>query len=83
MTRNCSCREFEDEIARYNGDDPLELWYEYIFWVEQCFPKCGKESALSEVLKRCIQALETDERYKQDRRMIKLYIKFVSKKFLF
>lgn len=28
-------REFEQTIESYEGDDPLEPWYEYIVWVEQ------------------------------------------------
>lgn len=30
---------YEDAIKNYDGDDPLENWYEYILWVEQSYPK--------------------------------------------
>jgi len=62
----------------YEGDDPLELWFEYINWIEQCYPKNGKESALEEILAKCLVTFEAVEKYHQDRRMIKLYIKYVS-----
>lgn len=71
-------REFERAIDNYNGDDPLELWYDYILWIEQSYPKSGKETALNEVISSCLSKFENEERYKQDRRMIKLFIKYVS-----
>lgn len=71
-------REFEKAIESYVGDDPLEPWYNYIVWVEQVCPKSGKESALHEMLSKCLAQFERDERYFQDRRMVKLYIKYVS-----
>ncbi|TMW47884.1 hypothetical protein DOY81_007034 [Sarcophaga bullata] len=70
-------RELEKEIHNYNGDDPLSVWYNYVEWIEQSFPSGGKESGLKEVLSKCLSKFESDERYKQDRRMIKLYIKFI------
>lgn len=69
---------FEQSILNYNGDDPLDIWYEYISWLEQSYPKSGKESALDIVISKCLTLFENDDRYNQDRRMIKLYIKFVS-----
>lgn len=71
-------RELEREIRNYNGDDPLSVWYNYIEWIEQSFPSGGKESGLHEVLSKCLLKFENNEKYYQDRRMIKLYIKFVS-----
>lgn len=71
-------REFERSIDSYSGDDPLEIWYEYIQWIEQSYPKSGKETALNEVISSCLSKFENEERYKQDRRMIKLFIKYVS-----
>lgn len=71
-------QEFERAIENYNGDDPLELWYDYILWIEQSYPKSGKETALNEVISSCLSKFENEERYKQDRRMIKLFIKYVS-----
>ncbi|KAI8124188.1 Mitotic checkpoint serine/threonine-protein kinase BUB1 [Lucilia cuprina] len=70
-------KELEKEIHNYTGDDPLSAWYNYIEWIEQSFPSGGKESGLQEVLSKCLSKFESDERYKQDRRMIKLYIKFI------
>lgn len=71
--------EFETNIQRYHGDDPLELWYEYILWLEQSYPKSGKDSAIDDVLEKCLVKFESVDQYKQDSRMIKLYIKYVSR----
>lgn len=71
-------KQFESAIQNYVGDDPLELWYEYIQWVEQSYPRSGKETALTELLSKCLNQFENDERYNQDRRMVKLYIRYVS-----
>lgn len=69
-------RQYEEAITRYDGPDPLSAWYEYICWIEQAY--ISKESCLDEVVLQCIFHFESDTRYRQDRRMIKLYIKYVS-----
>lgn len=73
-------RHYEMNINNYVGDDPLEPWYAYIQWVEQSCPKSGKESALMELLSKCLNNFEADQRYTQDRRMVKLFIRYVSVK---
>ncbi|XP_018794567.1 PREDICTED: uncharacterized protein LOC108972441 [Bactrocera latifrons] len=70
-------RELEQAIREYSGNDPLEPWYAYISWIEQSFPSGGKESGLEEVLTKCLSQFENEVRYFQDRRMIKLYMKFI------
>lgn len=77
ISRLKSFREHELAIANYVGDDPLEPWYEFILWIEQSFPKSGKESSLDEVVVSCIRTFETDKKYHQDRRMIRIFIKFI------
>lgn len=71
-------RQYEEAISKYEGQDPLSAWYEYICWTEQSYPKSGTESGLDELVLNCIVNFEKDTRYRQDRRMIKLYIKYVS-----
>lgn len=71
-------RELENEIHNYVGDDPLSAWYNYIDWIEQSFPSGGKESGLKQVLAKCLDSFASDERYYQDGRMIRLFIKYVS-----
>lgn len=78
-------RVFEETIQAYVGDDPLDNWYNYISWVEQSYPKHGHEGNLVVLLEDCVAKFENDARYRNDRRMCKLWIKYVSifRKFFF
>ncbi|VVD05107.1 unnamed protein product [Leptidea sinapis] len=69
--------EHEAAIKQYQGPDPLDPWFNYIQWVEQSFPKHGHEGHMDELIKDCLQLFEKDERYFQDRRLVKLWIKYI------
>ncbi|XP_045493764.1 mitotic checkpoint serine/threonine-protein kinase BUB1 beta-like [Colias croceus] len=69
--------EHEAAIRHYQGPDPLDPWFNYIQWVEQSFPKHGHEGHMDKLIKDCLQLFEKDERYYQDRRLIKLWIKYI------
>ncbi|XP_041970931.1 mitotic checkpoint serine/threonine-protein kinase BUB1-like [Aricia agestis] len=69
--------EHEAAIKYYQGPDPLEPWFNYIQWVEQSFPKHGHEGHLDKLIKDCLQLFEKNEHYFQDRRFVKLWIKYV------
>ncbi|XP_013138966.1 PREDICTED: uncharacterized protein LOC106103686 [Papilio polytes] len=69
--------EHEAAIRQYQGTDPLDPWFNYIQWVEQSFPKHGHEGHIDKLIKDCLQLFEKDERYYQDRRLVKLWIKYV------
>ncbi|XP_021708404.1 uncharacterized protein LOC5575051 [Aedes aegypti] len=70
-------RQHEQRIEKYEGDDPLLPWYEYICWIEQTDISNGKTSGSNEILLRCIEKFETEERYHQDHRFIKLCMKYI------
>ncbi|CAH0545630.1 unnamed protein product [Brassicogethes aeneus] len=69
--------EFESAIRNYNGEDPLHNYYHYISWVEQSYPKHGHTGNLVALLKHCLGKFENDARYSDDRRICKLWIKFI------
>ncbi|KAK0081319.1 hypothetical protein PV325_012391 [Microctonus aethiopoides] len=69
---------YEDAIKNYDGDDPLENWYDYILWVEQSYPKSGHESHIGKLLQQCLASFEKDTKYHQDRRYIRLWINYIS-----
>ncbi|XP_037039331.1 uncharacterized protein LOC119076591 isoform X2 [Bradysia coprophila] len=73
-------KQFELAIANYSGEDPLELWFDYIGWVEQSYPKSGKAAALDDLLKKSLSKFEKDSRYAQDSRFIRLFIKYIDSK---
>ncbi|KAK5646419.1 hypothetical protein RI129_004883 [Pyrocoelia pectoralis] len=68
--------KFENLIRNYQGNDPLENWYEYICWVEQSYPKHGHEGNLVQILEDCLTKFENDKSYINDLRLCKLWIKY-------
>ncbi|XP_068961833.1 mitotic checkpoint serine/threonine-protein kinase BUB1 beta [Petaurus breviceps papuanus] len=68
-------RAFESEIRFYTGDDPLDVWVRYINWTEQNFPQGGKESNMSTLLERAVEALQEEKRYYNDPRFLSLWLK--------
>ncbi|XP_072752100.1 uncharacterized protein [Anoplolepis gracilipes] len=69
---------YEDAVKNYEGDDPLENWYEYILWVEQSYPKNGHEAQIGRLLQQCLGTFEKETKYHQDRRYIRLWINYIS-----
>ncbi|XP_043257184.1 uncharacterized protein LOC122400047 [Colletes gigas] len=69
---------YEAAIKNYEGDDPLENWYEYILWMEQSCPKSGHESHIAKLLQQCLAIFEKEVKYHQDRRYIRLWINYIS-----
>lgn len=70
-------RAWENAIAAYTGDDPLELWYNYICWYEQNVT-LDTENAFEAILGKCLSMYEYKDNFKQDTRMVKLWMKYVS-----
>lgn len=68
-------RAFESEIRFYTGNDPLDVWDRYISWTEQNYPQGGKESNMSTLLERAIEALQGEKRYYSDPRFLSLWLK--------
>lgn len=61
----------------YEGDDPLEPYYNYVIWLEQSFPKMGRESNLVPLLEDVLIRFKDCEKYKQDHRLVQLLVKYV------
>lgn len=70
-------RYWENAIASYNGTDPLQMWYEYIGWYEQN-AALDTENQLEAILGKCLSMYEYSDHFKQDQRMVKLWMKYVS-----
>ncbi|XP_035219292.1 mitotic checkpoint serine/threonine-protein kinase BUB1 beta-like [Stegodyphus dumicola] len=69
---------FEKELRIYSGDDPLSVWHKYIKWIEQNFPKGGKESHLEQLLQRCLSIMKNESKYYDDDRFIDIWLKFAN-----
>lgn len=57
-------------------DDPLELYTEYINWINNAYPQGGqsKQSGMLSTLERCLMYFQDFETYKNDPRYLKLWL---------
>lgn len=60
-----------------NNSFPL-FPFRYINWTEQNYPQGGKESNMSTLLERAVEALQGEKRYYNDPRFLSLWLKLVS-----
>jgi len=67
---------FETEIRSYCGDDPLDPWYRYVSWVEQAFPKGGKEGKIHVLLEKCITRFKDNKEAFEDPRFLEVWLKY-------
>lgn len=60
-------------------DDPLELFLEYISWINNAFPQGGtsKRSGMLDVIERCIMYFKDMETYKNDPRYLKVWLWYI------
>ncbi|KAK7081360.1 Budding uninhibited by benzimidazoles 1 beta b, partial [Halocaridina rubra] len=74
--------EFEEELRTYTGDDPLDVWYRYVLWVEQNYPKGGKDGNVMKLIQKCVTSIHTNastnEKYKNDDRFLTLWVKYAN-----
>lgn len=71
-------RRYVSAIEKYNGPDPLQPWFEYFLWIERTFSINYKEDdIIDDLLVSCLAKFEHLKRYHQDRRLIKILIKYV------
>lgn len=72
--------QWELAINSYNGQDPLDLWFRYICWLESNLnTNSALEAKFRKSVEQCLSAYDKFDNYKQDLRMVKLWIKYVSK----
>uniref|UniRef100_A0A914X8W2 BUB1 N-terminal domain-containing protein n=1 Tax=Plectus sambesii TaxID=2011161 RepID=A0A914X8W2_9BILA len=70
-------QQFEDEIRKSDDcTDPLDVWYRYYKWFEEHYPS-GKETQLRKLLEQCLKTCTSDSRYKNDERLLKIWLKYV------
>lgn len=69
-------RRFVDAIERYQGNDPLEKWLDYIKWTKDTFVSGGQKSEMLPLLEKCTREFHKDERYKDDVRYLRVWIQY-------
>eukprot|EP00090_Calanus_glacialis_P045458 TRINITY_DN8444_c0_g1_i3.p1 TRINITY_DN8444_c0_g1~~TRINITY_DN8444_c0_g1_i3.p1 ORF type:complete len:1504 (-),score=632.87 TRINITY_DN8444_c0_g1_i3:217-4728(-) len=71
-------QNFETELRSYNGPDPLDPWYRYIAWVEQEYPKGGKEGNVHELIQKCIKKFKDEKSVQNDARFLDIWLKYAA-----
>uniref|UniRef100_A0A1I8NXI7 Protein kinase domain-containing protein n=1 Tax=Stomoxys calcitrans TaxID=35570 RepID=A0A1I8NXI7_STOCA len=67
---------WENAIALYQGPDPLDHWWNYICWYEN-HGHGDPDNKFRETLERCLTLFEHSDYYKQDLRMVRLWLKYI------
>lgn len=65
-----------DASAGSGGGDPLLPWLRYVKWTEAEYPSRGKGSAYVQLLERCTRKFKDEERYRNDKRYLRVWIKY-------
>ncbi|XP_041449804.1 putative mediator of RNA polymerase II transcription subunit 26 isoform X1 [Drosophila obscura] len=68
---------WEHAISLYQGPDPLDHWYNYICWYEN-HAHSDPELKFRETLERCLTEYEHSDYYRQDARMVRLWLKYIA-----
>ncbi|KAG4074414.1 hypothetical protein HA402_000393 [Bradysia odoriphaga] len=68
---------WEQAIESYEGNVPLDLWFNYVCWYEQKM-SLDTENKYQWALSKCLATFESNENYKQDIRMVKLWMKYIN-----
>ncbi|KAH8297965.1 hypothetical protein KR018_003202 [Drosophila ironensis] len=68
---------WEHAIALYQGPDPLDHWYNYICWYEN-HEQSDPEAKYRETLERCLTEYEHNDYYRQDARLVRLWLKYIA-----
>lgn len=68
---------WEHAISLYQGPDPLDHWYNYICWYEN-HAHSDPELKFRETLERCLTVYEHNDYYRQDVRLVRLWLKYIA-----
>jgi len=71
-------QNFETELRSYSGPDPLDPWYRYIAWVEQEYPKGGKEGNVHVLIEKCIKKFKDETSVRNDARFLEIWLKYAA-----
>ncbi|EKX40677.1 hypothetical protein GUITHDRAFT_51727, partial [Guillardia theta CCMP2712] len=71
------CREWEAKLDTECPEDPIATWDEYIKWAQQQATSDKVSNLVVPILQRCCRKFQKDERYKNDPRYLRIWIKYV------
>lgn len=69
-------RKFEKDIKQSSNDDDelFETYAKYIEWIQQNYPRGGKEIKFSEILEKCIKTFFNKKQYQNNERMLSIFL---------
>eukprot|EP00940_MAST-03C_sp_MAST-3C-sp2_P002054 g2054.t1 len=68
---------FESQLKDIEGHpEPILLWTRYVKWIEANYPKGDLVRMLAPVLERATQSLMETDRYTEDKRCLRLWIRY-------
>lgn len=70
-------QDWEYAIDHYQGPDPLDHWWNFICWYENC-RHVDPDNKFRETLERCLTQYEHSDYYKGDIRMVRLWLKYIA-----
>lgn len=57
----------------------LVNWFKYLVWLERCCEfNAANDAIFEQILKKCLAQFECDEELKQERRLTKIFARYVS-----
>uniref|UniRef100_A0A6G1S8Z3 Mitotic checkpoint serine/threonine-protein kinase BUB1 beta n=1 Tax=Aceria tosichella TaxID=561515 RepID=A0A6G1S8Z3_9ACAR len=71
-------KQFDEELEECKDDlnKQLDLWHQYIDWLEQHVPEGGKVNGLTNAIEQCIEIFYNKNEFKQDERLFDIFMKF-------
>lgn len=77
-----SLRAYEQELTAYTGDDPLNVRYEFITWLDGNYGKENVMDIFFPTLEDTLKCFWNVVQYQQDSRFIQLLVTYVSSLFI-
>lgn len=70
--------QFEKDLEAVKDDASrqLDLWCDYIDWLEQNVPEGGKVNGVTNAIEQCIELYYDKKEFKQDKRLFNVFMKF-------
>lgn len=70
-------QQWEAALSRDQSSDPLSVWLKYIKWTKHNFASATNQKAqLLPLIERCTRRFKDDERYKNNKKYIKLWLEY-------
>ncbi|KPM00427.1 mitotic checkpoint serine/threonine-protein kinase BUB1 beta-like protein [Sarcoptes scabiei] len=70
--------KFENDLKTLKNEALFETFYNYIGWIEQTYPKGGKEIDFKKLSEDCIKTFIADENYRNNDKMLSIVSKYAN-----